>query len=97
LKWYAGDAQASEAQYRIGWIQYSLKQWDDAAASFDHVARNYPESNRLAEALFYKGKSLVELGRWPEANDAFKLLRQRFPGTPLAQESAAIKPPAGKK
>lgn len=97
MKWYAGDAQASEAQYRIGWIQYSLKQWDDAAASFDHVARNYPESNRLAEALFYKGKSLVELGRWPEANDAFKLLRQRFPGTPLAQESAAIKPPAGKK
>jgi TolA-binding protein len=97
LKWYPNDAQASEAQYRIGWIQYSLKHWDEAAASFDQVAQNYPESNRMAESLFYKGKSLVELGRWPEANDAFKLLRQRFPGSPLAKESAAIKPPAARK
>ncbi len=97
LKWYPNDAQASEAQYRVGWIQYSLKHWDEAAASFDQVAQSYPESNRIAESLFYKGKSLVELGRWPEANDAFKLLRQRFPGSALAKESAAIKPPAGKK
>lgn len=97
LKWYPNDAQASEAQYRTGWIQYSLKHWDEAAASFDKVVQNYPESNRMAESLFYKGKSLVELGRWAEANDAFKLLRQRFPGSPLAKESAGIKPPAGKK
>jgi TolA-binding protein len=97
LKWYPNDAQASEAQYRIGWIQYSLKHWDEAAASFDQVAQNYAESNRIAESLFYRGKSLVELGRWPEANVTFKLLRQRFPGSPLAKESAAIKPPAGKK
>ena len=97
LKWYAKDAQASEAQYRIGWIQYSLKHWDEAATSFDQVVQNYAESNRIAQSLLYKGKSLVELGRWPEANDAFKLLRQRFPGSPLANESAGIKPPAGKK
>jgi TolA-binding protein len=52
LKWYPNDAQASEAQYRIGWIQYSLKHWDEAATSFDTVVRNYAESNRLAESLF---------------------------------------------
>jgi len=97
LKWYPNDAQASEAQYRIGWIQYSLKHWDEAAPSFGQVVENYPESNRIAESLFYRGKSLLELGRWPEANDVFKLLRQRFPGSPLAKESAGIKPPAGKK
>lgn len=97
LKWYPNDAQASEAQYRIGWIQYSQKHWEEAAASFDQVAQNYAESNRMAESLFYKGKSLVEVGRWPEANDAFKLLRQRFPGSALAKESAGIKAPAGKK
>jgi TolA-binding protein len=97
LKWYPADAQASEAQYRVGWIQYSLKHWDEAATSFDQVVQNYAESNRMAESLFYRGKSLLELGRWPEANDAFKLLRQRFPGSPLAKQSAAIKPPAGKK
>jgi TolA-binding protein len=96
LKWYPNDAQASEAQYRIGWIQYSLKHWDEAAASFDQVVEHYPESNRIAESLFYKGKSLVELGRRPEANEAFKLLRQRFPGSPLAKESTAIKPTTGK-
>jgi TolA-binding protein len=61
------------------------------------VLQNYPESKRIAESLFYKGKSLVELGRRPEANDAFKVLRQRFPGSALAKESAAVKPPAGKK
>ena len=97
LKWYPNDAQASEAQYRIGWIQYSLKHWVEAATSFDQVLQNYPESKRIAESLFYKGKSLVELGRRPEANDAFKVLRQRFPGSALAKESAAVKPPAGKK
>lgn len=96
LKWYPNDAQAPEAQYRIGWIQYSLKHWDEAAASFDKVVQSYGDSNRMAESLFYKGKSLVELGRWPDANDAFRMLRQRFPGSPLAKESAGIKPPAGK-
>jgi TolA-binding protein len=97
LKWYPSDAQASEAQYRIGWIQYSQRRWEVAAASFDQVVQNYPDSNRLPESLFYKGKSLVELGRWPEANDAFKLLRQRFPGNALAKESAGIHPPSAKK
>src|ERR1035438_1361713 len=97
LKWYPNDAQASEAQYRIGWLQYSVKHWDEAATSFDQVVENYAESNRIAESLFYKGKSLVELGRWPDANDAFKLLRQRFPGSPLAKESAGIRAPTGKK
>jgi TolA-binding protein len=97
LKWYGTDAQAPEAQYRIGWIQYSTRHWDEAASSFDLVVQNYAQSNRVSESLFYKGKALVELGKWPDANEAFKQLRQRFPTSPLAKESAGIKPAAGKK
>jgi len=97
LKWYPNDAQASEALYRIGWIQYSQSHWQEAAASFDQVAHTYTDSSRIPESLFYEGKSLVELGRWTDANDAFKQLRQRFPTNALAKQSADIKPPVVKK
>jgi TolA-binding protein len=94
LQMYPNDAQAHEAQYRIGWIQYSLKQYDAAIPSFDKVIEKYPESKWISASLFYKGKSLAELARWPEAMSAFGLLRKRFPTDPLAVQAAAIKPPA---
>jgi len=96
LKMYPADAQAHEAQYRIGSIEYSLKRYDDAIASFDKALETYPDSKWASACLFYKGQSLRALGRWTEAMSAFSLLRKRYPTDPLAIQAAAIKPPPGK-
>jgi TolA-binding protein len=93
LKLYPNDAQAHEAQYRIGSIQFSLQQYDPAAASFQKVIDTYPESKFVPDSLFYKAKSLGELGRWTEAMNAVSTLRRKFPNHPLAIQAASIKPP----
>jgi tol-pal system protein YbgF len=94
LKWYSTDAQAPNAQFYIGSIQYSSKQFDDAVKSFDLLLQNYPASDRVPEALFYKGKSFADSARWPDAMETFSQLRKRFPTHALAKQAAAIKPPA---
>jgi TolA-binding protein len=91
---FGSTAQAPDAQYRIAWIHYSTQDWDDAAKAFDLLLTTYPDSKKVPEALYYKGDCLGKLGRWPEAAETEKNLRQRFPNDPFAKLSLNIKPPA---
>lgn len=90
-----GDSpQAPDAQYYIGSVHYSNREWDDAVKAFDQLLQAHPDTKRAAEALYYKGDSLARSGHWPEADTTLKELRKRFPTSPLAKQSLAIKPPA---
>jgi TolA-binding protein len=96
LKWYGDTALASEAQYYIGWIHQSQDDLEGAVKEFEAVVKNYPNSKKVPDALFYKGKCLILLGRTGEAADTFKELRKRFPTHDLARQSLSIKPAAGR-
>jgi TolA-binding protein len=97
LKWYRDTPLASDAQYYIGSIHQSQNDLESAVKDFDLVVTNYPEAKKVPDALFYKGKALMLLGRTGEATDSFKELRKRFPTSDLAKQSLTIKPAGGRQ
>src|SRR5438045_1804646 len=81
LKYYADTDLASNAQFYLGEIAYSQRQYQQAVAEYEKVLTNYPKSFKLAPARLKKGMALIELG---QKNSGVKELREvvkRYPGT----------------
>jgi len=81
LKYYGETDLASNAQFYLGEIAYSQKQYEQAVTEYDKVLGNYPKSFKLAPARLKKGMALIELG---QKNPGVRELREvvkRYPGT----------------
>ena len=81
MKYYGDTDLASNAQFYLGEIAYTQKQYDQAIQEYDRVLNNYPKSFKLAPARLKKGMALIELG---QKNPGVKELREvvkRYPGT----------------
>jgi len=81
LHYYGETDLASNAQFYLGEIAYSQKQYDVAVDEYDKVLSNYPKSFKLAPARLKKGMALIELG---QKNPGIRELREvvkRYPGT----------------
>src|SRR5215467_1579166 len=81
LKYYADTDLASNAQFYLGEIAYSQRQFQQSVSEYDKVLTNYPKSFKLAPARLKKGMALLEMG---QKNQAIKELREvvkRYPGT----------------
>jgi tol-pal system protein YbgF len=81
LKYYGDTDLASNAQFYLGEIAYSQKQYEQAVSEYDKVLSNYPKSFKLAPARLKKGMALIELG---QKNPGVRELREvvkRYPGT----------------
>src|ERR1700732_2466948 len=63
LKYYADTDLASNAQFYLGEIAYSQKQYQQALGEYDKVLNNYPKSFKLAPARLKKGMALDKLGQ----------------------------------
>jgi tol-pal system protein YbgF len=81
LKFYGDTDLASNAQFYLGEIAYSQRNYDQAVTEYDRVLTNYPKSFKLAPAHLKKGMALLELG---QKNTGVRELRdvvKRYPGT----------------
>jgi len=81
LRYYGDTDLASNAQFYLGEIAYSQRNYDQAVTEYDHVLTNYPKSFKLAPARLKKGMALLELG---QKNTGIRELREvvkRYPGT----------------
>jgi tol-pal system protein YbgF len=81
LRYYGDTDLASNAQFYLGEIAYSQKNYDQAVQEYDKVLSNYPKSFKLAPARLKKGMALIELG---QKNPGIRELREvvkRYPGT----------------
>jgi tol-pal system protein YbgF len=81
LKYYGDTDLASNAQFYLGEIAYSQRNYDQAVTEYDRVLINYPKSFKLAPAHLKKGMALLELG---QKNTGVRELREvvkRYPGT----------------
>lgn len=81
LKYYGDTDLASNAQFYLGEIAYSQKQYQDAATEYDKVLTNYPKSFKLAPALLKKGMALIELGQKTAGIRNLRDVVKRYPGT----------------
>jgi tol-pal system protein YbgF len=81
LRYYGDTDLASNAQFYLGEIAYSQRNYDQAVTEYDRVLTNYPKSFKLAPARLKKGMALLELG---QKNTGVRELREvvkRYPGT----------------
>ena len=81
LNYYGNTDLASNAQFYLGEIAYTQKDYERAASEYDKVLTNYPKSFKLAPARLKKGLALIELG---QKNPGIKELREvvkRYPGS----------------
>ncbi len=58
---------------------YRNQRWQQAADALGQWLGTYPEHGRAADARFYYGEALVQLGRWQEARPQFTLVLQHDP------------------
>jgi tol-pal system protein YbgF len=81
LKFYGDTDLASNAQFYLGEIAYSQKNYQQAVAEYDRVLTNYPKSFKLAPAHLKKGMALIELGQKTSGVRELRDVVRRFPGT----------------
>ncbi|HXN51088.1 MAG TPA: tol-pal system protein YbgF [Candidatus Acidoferrum sp.] len=81
LKYYGDTDLASNAQFYLGEIAYSQRNYDQAVTEYDHVLTNYPKSFKLAPAHLKKGMALIELGQKTAGVRELRDVIKRFPGT----------------
>jgi tol-pal system protein YbgF len=81
LKFYGDTDLASNAQFYLGEIAYSQRQYSESVGEYDKVLTNYPKSFKLAPARLKKGMALLELGQKTQAVKELREVVKRYPGT----------------
>ena len=81
LKFFPEHDLASNAQFYLGEIFFSQKQYSEAIAEYDKVLDNYPKSFKLAAARLKKGMALLELGQRTAALRELREVVRRHPAT----------------
>ena len=81
LKYYADTDLASNAQFYLGEIAYSQRQYPQSVSEYDKVLTNYPKSFKLAPARLKKGMALLEMGQKSQAIKELREVVKRYPGT----------------
>jgi TolA-binding protein len=99
LRCYGDSLRAPNAQYYIAQIHYSQGDYDNALREFDTVLEKYPEktNNKIPDALYYKGMTLVKLGRRTQGAEEFLELLKRFPNHDLARQACSQRVAMGLK
>jgi tol-pal system protein YbgF len=81
LKYYGDTDLASNAQFYLGEIAYSQRNYDQAVSEYDRVLTNYPKSFKLAPARLKKGMALIEEGQKQAGVRELREVVKRYPGT----------------
>jgi tol-pal system protein YbgF len=81
LKYYSDTDLASNAQFYLGEIAYSQRQYSQSVSEYDKVLTNYPKSFKLAPARLKKGMALIELGQKSQGIKELREVVKRYPGT----------------
>ena len=81
LKYYGETDLASNAQFYLGEIAYSQKNYEQAVSEYDKVLTKYPKSFKTTPAHLKKGMALIELGQKTAGVRELRDLVKRYPGT----------------
>ena len=81
LKYYGNTDLASNAQFYLGEIAYSQRQYSQAVSEYEKVLTNYPKSFKLAPARLKKGMALIEMGQKTPGVKELREVVKRYPGT----------------
>ncbi len=81
LRYYPNTDLASNAQFYLGEIAYSQKNYDLAVAEYDKVLTQYPRSFKTAPARLKKALANIELGQKATGVRELREVTKKYPGT----------------
>ncbi len=81
LRYYGNTDLAGNAQFYLGEIAYSQKNYDQAVAEYDKVLTAYPHSFKVAPARLKKALANIELGQKATGVRELREIVKRYPGT----------------
>jgi soluble lytic murein transglycosylase len=79
INYYPQDPRVAEALLGIGRSNFQERNYAEAFAAYDRVARIYPTTKEGREGLNFSAASLLRLGRPSEAADRYLEYINRFP------------------
>ncbi|HUL32409.1 MAG TPA: tol-pal system protein YbgF [Candidatus Eisenbacteria bacterium] len=89
LKYYGDTDLASNAQFYLGEIAYSQRQFDQAVSEYNKVINDYPKSFKLAPAHLKKGMALLELNQKTAGVRELREVVKKYPGTEESRRASA--------
>ena len=88
LKYYGNTGFAPNAQFYIAMIHFVQQDYATAVKEFDMVLEKYPDNNKSAESMLYKGRALVKMpGHKTEGGNEFMEVIRRFPKSDQAGQA----------
>lgn len=87
LKTFPDSDLAPAAQYYIGEIYYTKKDYARAREAFDLVLEKYPENNKTADAMYMKAMSLARAGDKASAIRELRAMLQKYPTGEIAEKA----------
>jgi TolA-binding protein len=82
IKNHPDSVHADNALYLNGLLALSKGQYKRAIKNFVLLQRFYPRANKLPAALIGKGIAYRKLGKLDKAEQAFKVVQDKFVGSP---------------
>ncbi len=80
----------AEYEFYVGDFYFKKEAYQAAAQRFDGMLREYPDSKKESEALYYLGLSYKNMGDKEKAIVALSALIDRFPATRLSAEAEGL-------
>lgn len=80
---------ADNAQYWVGEVAYVTRDFRVALDEFGKVVNNYPQSEKLADALLKIGYTHYELSAYAKAREMLGQVTARYPNTAAARAAEA--------
>ena len=77
----------AEREFYIGNFYFKDKKYKGALARFAEILKKYPDVSMSDKALYYIGKSYIELGEKDLARDTFSTLIANFPDSPFVDDA----------
>jgi TolA-binding protein len=85
VKYFNETTFAPNAQFYIGSIYYKKQDYPNALQAFDAVLEHYSDNPKTAGAHFWKGKTLLSMGKRDAAAKEFKEVVNKYPSSDVVQ------------
>ncbi len=84
LQTYPNSSRLSEAQYALGYSQFSLKNYKAAIATQQKLLQQFPESPKAPDAMFNIANSQIQLADIDGAKKTLRSLLAQYPNSEVA-------------
>ncbi len=87
VKYFNETQFAPNSQFYIGNIYYKKQDYPNALAAFDAVLEHYTDNPKTAGAHFWKGKTLLAMGKRDAAAKEFREIVSKYPTSDVAPQA----------